>query len=74
MTKRIHGTIEFQTLSAKILVFHPIGPFRIAKRPFLGPSFLGTLSRDLCARISNHTDLKNISHSIFIPLEPSSSS
>ena len=51
MTKRIHGTIELQTLSAKILVFHPIGPFRIAKRPFLGPSFLGTLSQDLCARI-----------------------
>ena len=74
MTKRIHGTIEFQTLGAKILVFHPIGPFRIAKPPFLGPSFLGTLSWDLCARISNHTDLKNISHSIFIPLEPSSSS
>ena len=70
MTRRIHGTIEFQTLSAKTLVFHLIGPFRIAKRPFLGPSFLGTLSRDLCARISNRTDLKNISHSIFIPLEP----
>ena len=74
MTKQIHGTIEFQTLSAKTLVFHHIGPFRIAKRPFLGPSFLGTLSRDLCARNSNHTDLKNISHSIVIPLEPSSSS
>ena len=74
MTKPIYGTIEFQTLSAKILVFHSIGPFRIAKRHFLGPSFLGTLSRDLCAQISNHTDLKNISHSIFIPLKPSSSS
>ena len=74
MTKWINGTIEFQSLSAKILVFHPIGPFRIAKRPFLGPSFQGMLSRELCARISNHTDLKNISHYIFIPLEPSSSS
>ena len=74
MTKRIHDTIEFQTLSAKILVFQPIGPFRITERPFLGPRFLGMLSHDLCARISNHTDLKNISHSIFIPLEPSSSS
>ena len=74
MTKRIHDTIEFQTLSAKILVFHPIGPFRIAKRPFLGTSFLGMLSQDLCAQISNHADLKNVSHSIFIPLEPSSSS
>ena len=74
MTKRIHGTIEFQTLSAKTLVFHLVGPFRIAKRPFLGPRFLETLSRDLCAQISNHTDLKNISHSIVIPLEPSSSS
>ena len=74
MTKRIHGTIEFQTLSAKTLVFHPVGPFRIAKRPFMGPRFLGTLSRDLCARILNHTDLKIRSHSIFIPLEPSSSS
>ena len=74
MAKRIHGTIEFQTLCAKILVFHPIGPFRMAKRPFLVPSILGTLSRYLCARISNHTDLKNISHSIVIPLEPSSSS
>ena len=71
MTKRIHGTIDFKTLSAKTLVFHLVGPFRISKRLFLGPSFLGTLSRDLCARISNHTDLKNISHSIFIPLEPS---
>ena len=60
MTKRIHGTIEFQSLSAKILVFHLVGPFRIGKRPFLGPSFLGTLSRDLCARISNHTNLKKI--------------
>ena len=40
MTKQIHGTIEFQTLSAKTLLFHLIGPFRIAKRPFLGPSFL----------------------------------
>ena len=74
MTKRIHGIVEFQTLSTKTLVFHPVGPFRIAKHPFLGPSFLGTLSRDLCAQILNHTDLKNISHSIFIPLEPSSSS
>ena len=45
MTKRIHGTIEFQTLIAKTLVFHLVGPFRIAKRPFLGPGFLGTLSR-----------------------------
>ena len=74
MTKWIHGTLEFQTLSAKTLVFHPVGPFRIAKHPFLGPRFLGMHSRDLCAQISNHTDLKNISHSIFIPLEPSSSS
>ena len=74
MTKRIHGTIEFQTLSAKTLVFHLVGPFRIAKRHFLGRSFLGMLSRDLCARISNHTDLKNISYSIVIPLEPSSRS
>ena len=74
MTKPILGTIEFQTLSAKILIFHLVGPFRIAKRPVLGLRFLGTLSRDLCARISNHTDLKNISHSIVIPLEPSSSS
>ena len=64
MAKRIHSTIEFQTLSAKTLVFHLVGPFRIAKPTFLGPSFLGTLSQDLCARISNHTDLKNISHSI----------
>ena len=71
MTKRIHDIVEFQTLSTKTLVFHPVGPFRIAKRRFLGPRFLGTLSRDLCARISNHTDLKNISHSIVIPLEPS---
>ena len=45
MTKRMHGTMEFQTLSAKTLVFHPVGPFRIAKRPFLGPRFLGMLSR-----------------------------
>ena len=45
MTKRIHGTIEFQTLSVKTLVFHPVGPFRIAKRPFLGPRLLETLSR-----------------------------
>ena len=67
MTKRIHDTIEFQTLSDKTLVFHLVSPFRIAKCPFLGPSVLGTLSRDLCARISNHTDLKNISHSIVIP-------
>ena len=74
MTKRIHGTIEFQTLSAKILVFHPIDPFRIAKRPFLVPSFLGMLSRDLCARLSYHTYLKNISHSVVIAIEPSSSS
>ena len=74
MTKRIYGTIESQTLTAKTFVFHPVGPFRIAKRPFLGPKFLGTLSRDLCARISNHTDIKIRSHSMFIPLEPSSSS
>ena len=74
MTKRIHDTIEFQTLSAKTLVFHPVGPFRIVKRLFLGPTFLGTLSWDLCARISNHTDLKIRIHSIFIHLEPSSSS
>ena len=74
MTKWIHDTIEFETLSAKTFVFHLVGPLRIAKCPFLGPRFLGTLSRYLCARISNHTDLKNISHSIFIPLEPSSSS
>ena len=71
MTKRIHDCIEFQTLSAKTLVFHLVGPFRIAKRPFLGPRFLGTHSRDLCAQISNHTDLKNISHNIVILLEPS---
>ena len=72
--KRIHGTIEFQTLIAKTLVFHLVGPFRISKRPFLGPRFLGMVSWDLWARISNHTDLKNISRSIVIPLEPSSSS
>ena len=74
MTKRIHVTIKFESVSAKTLVFHPVGPFRISKRPFLGPRFQGTVSRDLCARISNHTDLKNISHSIVIPLEHSSSS
>ena len=45
MSKWIHGTIEFQTLSAKTLVFHLVGPFRIAKRPFLGLRFLGMLSR-----------------------------
>ena len=32
-------------LGSKTLFFHPVGPFRIAKRPFLGPRFLGTLSR-----------------------------
>ena len=74
MTKQIHDTIEFKTLSAKTLIFHLVGSFRIAKRPFLGPRFLGTLSRDLCALISNHTDIKNISHSIVISLEPSGSS
>ena len=40
MTKQIHGTMEFQTLSAKIVVFHPIGHFRIANTsrevPFYG--------------------------------------
>ena len=45
MTKRIYGIIEFQTLTAKTFVFHPVGPFRVAKRPFLGPRFLGTLSQ-----------------------------
>ena len=74
MTKRIDGTIESQTLTSKTFVFHPVGPFKIAKRPFLGHKLLGTLSRGLCARISNHTDIKIRSLSIFIPLEPSSSS
>ena len=73
MTKQIYGTIESQTLTAKSFVFHPVGPFRMANRPFLGPKFLGTLSRGLCARISNHTDIKIRSHSIFIPLEPPNS-
>ena len=36
MTKRIYGTIESQTLTAKTIVFHPVVPFRITKRPFLG--------------------------------------
>ena len=74
MTKRIYGTIESQTLAVNFFVFHPVGPFRIAKRPFLGPKFLGMLSRGLCARILNHTDIKIRSHSIFIPLELPSSS
>ena len=43
--------IEFQSLTAKTFVFHPAGPFRIAKRPFMGPRFLGSLSWGLCARI-----------------------
>ena len=51
MTKRNYGTIESQTLTAKSFVFHPVGPFRIVKRSFLGPNFLGMLSRGLCARI-----------------------
>ena len=36
MTKWIDGTIESQTLTAKTIVFHPVVPFRITKRPFLG--------------------------------------
>ena len=39
----IYGTIELKTLSGKILVFHLVGPFRIAKRPFLGPTDLQLL-------------------------------
>ena len=39
MTKRIYGTIESQTLTAKTIVFHPVVPFRIIKRPFLGRDF-----------------------------------
>jgi hypothetical protein len=39
MTKRIYGTIESQTLTAKTIVFHPVVPFRITKRPFLGRDF-----------------------------------
>ena len=39
-----------------------------------GGSKRADVDAGLCARISNHTDLKNISHSIFIPIEPSSSS
>ena len=74
MTKRIYGTIESRTLTAKTFVFHPVGPFRMANRPFLGPKFLGTLSQDLCACISNHTNIKIRSDSIFIRLEASSSS
>ena len=71
MDPRHHWISNFKSQNA---CFHLVGPFRIAKRPFLGPRFLGTLSKDLCARISNHTDLKNISQSIIIPLEPSSRS
>ena len=39
MTKRIYDTVESQTLTAKTIVFHPIVPFRITKRPFLGRDF-----------------------------------
>ena len=39
MTKRIYGTIESQTLTAKTIVFHPVVPFRITKRPSLGRDF-----------------------------------
>ena len=38
MTKRIYGTIESQTLTAKTF-FHPVVPFRITKRPVLGQDF-----------------------------------
>src|SRR3990170_4708542 len=39
MTKRIYGTIESHTLTAKTFVFHPVVPFRITKHPFLGRDF-----------------------------------
>ena len=39
MTKRIYGTIESQTLTDKTFAFHPVVPFRITERPFLGRDF-----------------------------------
>ena len=30
---------RISNLGAKTLFFHPVGPFRIAKRPFLGLDF-----------------------------------